>query len=255
MGGANASERVRIEDFLKSLDVSRVTKTPKKYPEIQVSGSRIGTDEVGKGDYFGPLVVGGVAADEAQCKQLREIGVKDSKTLSDATISDLAVQICQVLNLRQREIIVIPPEKYNKFHREWGNANSILAWGHARAIENLAEANPICETAIADQFGNKSYIEKALMQKGRELTLVQSPKGEREITVAAASIIARARFVGQMSKMSQAYGINFPKGATVVIPTAALFIQKFGSRALLNVAKVDFKTTHAIPGIDIKELT
>ena len=254
IGGADQAERTRVEEFLVRLEASQFEKPIKEYPAIQVSGSRIGTDEVGKGDYFRPLVIGGVAADETQSKQFQDLGVKDSKTLSDTTINNLAVQIRKILRPNQHDVIVIGPLKYNMLHKEMGNVNGILGWGHARAIENLVIANPTCETAIADQFGDQSFIEKALMQKGKKINLVQSPKAEREVTVAAASILARSEFVERMREMSQTYGIDFPKGSTDVIPTATIFVQKFGSRALLNVAKVHFRTTLEIPGIVQTEL-
>ncbi len=92
-GGANQAERTRVEEYLGSLEASLVVKPIKEYPAIEVSGTRIGTDEVGKGDYFGPLVVGGAIANEAQAKKLQGLGVKDSKALSDTTIENLAVSI------------------------------------------------------------------------------------------------------------------------------------------------------------------
>jgi ribonuclease HIII len=142
VGGADQAERTRVEEFLGSLEASQFEKPIKEYPAIQVSGSRIGTDEVGKGDYFGPLVIGGVAADEAQSKQFQDLGVKDSKTLSDTTINNLAVQIRKILRPNQNDVIVIGPLKYNMLHKEMGNVNGILGWGHARAIENLVITNP-----------------------------------------------------------------------------------------------------------------
>ena len=156
-----------------------MTRPKIDYPAIEVSGSRIGTDEVGKGDYFGLLVIGGVLVTEAQVKQLQELGVKDSKALSDTTIKNLAVHIRKILPVTQREVIVINPIKYNMLHKEMGNINGLLGWGHARAIENLAAAYPTCEVAVADQFGDQSYIEKALMQKGKRINLIQSPKAEK----------------------------------------------------------------------------
>ncbi len=253
-GGTDLTERGRVEEYLKSLNASQVVKTIKEYANIEVSGSRIGTDEVGKGDYFGPLVVGGVAANETQVKELQELGAKASKALSDTTIKNLAVQIRKILKPNQSDVIVIGPLKYNMLHKELRNVNGILGWGHARAIENLVVANPTCDTAVADQFGDQSYIEKALMQKGRTLKLIQSPKAEREVTVAAASILGRSEFIDRMREMSHTYGIDFPKGSTNVIPTAELFVKQYGSRALLNVAKVHFRTTLEIPGVVEAEL-
>lgn len=255
LGGADQAERTRVEEYLCSLEASQAVKLVKEYPAIEVSGTRIGTDEVGKGDYFGPLVVGGVIANDAQVEQLQELGVKDSKALSDTTIKTLAVKIRKFLQPAQHTFILINPAKYNMLHKEMGNnVNRILGWGHARAIENLLIANPVCKTAIADQFGDQSYIEKALMRNGKKINLIQSPKGEREATVAAASILARAELVDRFYEMNNTYGLTFPKGSTDVIETAKKFVLNYGDRALLNVAKVHFSITQKIPNIDVREL-
>lgn len=253
-GGADQAERTRIEEYLESLEASQVVKLVKEYPAIEVSGTRIGTDEVGKGDYFGPLVIGGVIANDVQARELKELGVKDSKALSDTTIKNLAVKIRIILQPTQHTVIVISPIKYNMLHKEMENVNGILGWGHARAIENLLIANQGCETAIADQFGDQSYIEKALMRNGKRVNLIQSPKAEREVAVAAASILARAEFVDRMHEMNNTFGLKFPKGSTDVIETAEKFVQTYGDRALLNVAKVHFSITQKISNVDARAL-
>lgn len=253
-GGTDQTERKRVEECLDSFEAAEVSKTVKEYAPIEVSGTRIGTDEVGKGDYFGPLVIGGVIADEAQVKQLQALGVKDSKALSDTTIKNLAVKIRRVLKDSQWQVIVIGPLRYNMLRKEMGNVNGILGWGHARAIENLLASNPKCPTAVADQFGDQSYIEKALMRQGKQVDLIQTPKAEREVTVAAASILARSEFIDRMREMSESFGLQFPKGSTDVIATAEQFVLTHGSRALLNVAKVHFSITEKIKNISLGEL-
>lgn len=245
-GGDNQTERVRVEEYLSSLGASPTTQKSDKFPKIEVSGTRIGTDEVGKGDYFGPLIIGGVIATEEQCRMLQEYGVRDSKELGDTAVNNLSYKIKTVLNETQRETIIISPERYNKLHQQMKNVNHILGWGHARAIENLLNANPTCDTAIADQFGNKSYIEEALMKNGKRINLIQTHKAEREVTVAAASVLARAEFLSQLRKMSLKYKMEFPKGATHVIPFAEKFVKTYGAEELPNVAKVHFSTTQKI---------
>ena len=84
-------------------------KKEKKYPSIDVSGARIGTDEVGKGDYFGPLVIAGVLITEDEEKELSKIGIRDSKTLSETSISNMAFKIRRVLNKEKYEIVWISP--------------------------------------------------------------------------------------------------------------------------------------------------
>lgn len=254
-GGADQAEKTRVEEYLGSLRVSQVVKHVKEYPAIEVSGTRIGTDESGKGDYFGPLVIGGVIASEAQAKQLQKLGVKDSKDLSNTAIENLAISIREVLQQTQYKVIPITPIKYNELHKTMEkNVNLILGWGHARAIKDLLATNPACKTAVVDQFGDQSYIKKALGRKGETLTLIQSPKAEREVTVAAASILARSKFVDRMREMSKTYRMEFPMGSTNVIPSAEKFVLSYGGRALPNVAKVHFSITSKIPNLTAVDL-
>lgn len=253
-GGKNNSEKEEVQEFLLSLDAKEHVKKEKEYAPIEITGTRIGTDEVGKGDYFGPLIIAGVVADETQIQKLQVLGIKDSKRLSDTTIQNYAVKIKGILRREQYEVITIQPLKYNLLHKRIGNVNGILGWGHARVIENLLLKNPNCDKAVADQFGDQSYIESALMEYGKKIELIQTPKAEREISVAAASILARSEFIDRMREMNEIYGIQFPRGATDVIGVAKDFVASYGSRALLHVAKVHFKTTQKIDNVSISEL-
>jgi len=211
----------------------------------------IGTDESGKGDYFGPLVVAGVFLDAQTMPKLEALGVKDSKLLSDKRCHELAVQIRQICRERFEQV-EIPPETYNKryedFRREGKNLNVLLAWGHARAIESLLERSS-CSYAVADQFGDERYILSKLMEKGKQVKLVQLPKGERYIAVAAASILARDKFLARLEKLSREYGIELPKGASDLVVTAARrIVEAKGSAELRKVAKLHHKTTQKILG-------
>jgi ribonuclease HIII len=252
--GNNEQEKRAIMDFLNSIDAEELVKAETKYPLLQISETRIGTDEAGKGDYFGPLVIAGVLANENQIKIFAELGVKDSKNLSDSSIRDYAKKIKDFLGKDQFSIIAIKPAKYNQLHESMKNVNRILAWGHARAIENLLEKNTDCNLAIADQFGDQSFIEDALMKHGRNIKIIQTPKAERELSVAAASILARNEFVRAMELMGKNYGMSFPKGATIVIAAAEKFVGKFGSNELNEVAKIHFKTTKQIQNFKLDSL-
>lgn len=246
ISGRDDNKKSEITEYLLSIGAEDVLKLEKEYPPIEISGTRIGTDEAGKGDYFGPLVVAGTLVTEFQANKLTEIGVRDSKTLSDTTIQNLAVSIKIILVPEQYEVISITPIKYNILYKKIRNVNGILGWGHARAIENLLKFKEPCEQAIADQFGDQSYIQKALMNRGQQISLIQVPKAEREISVAAASILARSDYIDKMREMSEAYGMDFPKGASNVIEFAEDFVDKFGIVALQNVAKTHFATTKEI---------
>ncbi|MEW5701212.1 MAG: ribonuclease HIII [Candidatus Zixiibacteriota bacterium] len=208
---------------------------------IPVAQRRAGTDESGKGDYFGPLVIAAVAADFVAAARLSDWGVTDSKKLSDGRAQALARQIVQAKI--PHTIVAIGPEKYNELHGRMKNLNRLLAWGHARAIENLLEITPV-ELVIADQFGDAALIEKALFAKGRSVRLVQMPQGERDVVVAAASVMARADFLRRLKALSQATGVDLPKGAgPPVDDAAARIIARFGVEKLTGLAKCHFKNT------------
>jgi ribonuclease HIII len=209
----------------------------------------IGTDESGKGDYFGPLVSAGVYVDEQSAKDLIKCGVKDSKKLSDSKNLELAWEIARICKGRFA-IIEISPEKYNdlyeQFRKEKKKLNTLLAWGHAKAIEEIL-SKVDCKVAIADQFGDESFILGKLQEKGKKLKLIQQHKAEQNIAVAAASILARARFLEKLSRLSNEYKIDLPKGASqIVIENARKVVNMYGKETLRKVAKLHFKTTTAV---------
>lgn len=211
------------------------------YENNDVNFSRyIGTDESGKGDFFGPLVIAGVYVDEELSRKFLELGIKDSKKLDDKTIIKLSAHI---RNNAPHSVVVIMPEKYNELYNSFRNLNKLLAWGHARAIENVLEKQH-CECALSDKFGDESLIKNALLKNGRNINLEQRVRGESYTGVAAASVIARAEFVKRCGELSNKFGIDFPKGASdKVVLTAKEYAQKFGKDNLKYVAKMHFKTT------------
>lgn len=203
----------------------------------------IGTDESGKGDYFGPLVIAGVYADAHIKTFLEEIGAADSKTLTDSKIEKLAEEIMKNCIY---SIVTIGNEKYNNLYSKIKNLNKLLAWGHARVIENLLEKKP-CIYALSDQFGKPNLIKNALMEKGRKINLEQRPRAEENAVVAAASILARNEYVKAMKKMSEEYNMEFPKGASsVVTEKAKEFADIYGKDKLVNVAKLHFIITERV---------
>ena len=210
--------------------------------------SYIGTDESGKGDYLGPLVIAGVFLDEVSGEKLTAMGIRDSKKISDHRIVEFARTIIKSIKKEHFSIVVIGPEKYNQLYTKIGNLNTLLAWGHARAIENILSTTN-CKTAVADQFGNEAFIQKALMEKGKEIDLIQMPKAERHVAVAAASILARDAFLYRMRKISADFGVQMPKGASrAVVEACEALVKKHGRGILQKIAKVHFKTTQAICG-------
>jgi ribonuclease HIII len=207
------------------------------------SGDRIGIDESGKGDYFGPLVIAGVRVTPELEPDLRLIGVRDSKCISDGRIFEIAPDI---RTLCRHSIVAIGPQRYNELYSRIGNLNRLLAWGHARALENLLEESS-CPLAISDQFGDERFILNALLQKGQAIRLIQRPKAEEDLAVAAASILARGEFLTRLKRLSQEIGVTLPKGASQAVETAArVVVNKLGQDGLAKVAKLHFKTTQRV---------
>lgn len=205
--------------------------------------AHIGTDESGKGDFFGPLVIAGVLADEKNAQYFLDLGIKDSKKLSDKKMLSLAVEIKKVAPY---SIIAISNSKYNELYNNMKNLNKLLAWGHARAIENILNTSH-CEYALSDKFGDESLIKSALMKNGRSIRLEQMCKAESDIAVAAASVLARATFVQKMQDMENTYGIKFQKGCSPLVKSVASeFIQKYGKARLKEVCKAHFKTYNEV---------
>lgn len=198
----------------------------------------IGVDESGKGDFFGPLVV---AACYVGPEHLAELdGVKDSKKLTDPMslrLSDTIRRICP------HSVISIGPAKYNELYAKFRNLNTLLAWGHARAIENVLEQHP-ATMVISDEFAKGGHaVKNALYEKGKSLQFISAVRAEQDIAVAAASILARAEFLRRLKRLGEEFGMTLPKGAsTPVLDAGASFVRKYGAEKLSQVSKTHFKT-------------
>lgn len=214
-------------------------------PKPATVQARIGVDESGKGDVFGPLVVAGVLLTPDIEITLARRGVRDSKTLSDAQILELAQLIranCPV------EILVLLPPDYNIAYEQHGrNLNRLLAWGHAQTIAKLSRRMPVGK-AISDQFGNESLLIEALAAEGCQITVEQHPRAESDLAVAAASVIARAEFVTAIQDYTQKAGLEIPLGASAnqVKEIGRRIYRRWGRRGLERIAKMHFKTVQEI---------
>jgi ribonuclease HIII len=216
---------------------------------------RIGVDESGKGDFFGPMCVAGVYVNESVLAAWKDAGVRDSKNISsDKKISDLAKLIKETPGC-VTTVVPIGNEAYNRLYAKMRSVNTVLAWGHARVIENLMgqrhRMNPPPVRAISDQFAaSKSVIEKALMAMGRELELVQRHKAEEDLAVAAASILARDEFVQRLAALGRDCELELPKGAGANVDKVAReFVEKHGGVGLAKVAKTHFRTALRAQGL------
>ncbi len=202
----------------------------------------IGVDESGKGDFFGGLVVAGVYIEESSGLELLKLGVKDSKKISDKQIVTLAQQIRNITN-GKFAIVSLKPEVYNQLYDKIKNLNRLLAWGHARVIENVLEKVPDCPRALSDKFGSDYLIKNALLEKGRQIKLDQQVRAESDVAVAAASILARDHFLRMMNELSESSGETLPKGANDQVKRcAAAIIEKRGVETLDKCVKKHFKT-------------
>lgn len=227
-----------IRDYLEPEILKNLSYT---YPETTVNmHPHIGVDEAGKGDVFGPLCIGALYADKQMISELIHMGIRDSKQLTDKTIIQYAHQIKKKCPY---SIIQIFPKRYNELYDQFKNLNHLLAWGHATAIEELLKKTD-CRTVIVDQFASEHVVERALQQKSIEVELSQRHRGEEDLVVAGASILARAAFVQGIETLSSQFNLTLPKGASSsVIKAGKQFVQSHGQTSLKEVAKLHFKTT------------
>ena len=215
----------------------------------------IGTDEAGKGDFFGPLVTAGVYVDDRTARLLRTLGVRDSKLVSDRELRGLATDIRQVVEDNKRAVIVVAPKRYNELYKqmrsEGKNLNTLLAWAHTRAIEDLIGHGLRPKFILSDQFGDKRYIENRLMVDTRlsGVPVIQMHRAEADVAVAAASILARDAFLRWIDQAGKALGLTVPKGASsLVIDAGRLLVSRLGADGLKDYAKVSFKTMNKVMG-------
>lgn len=220
-----------------------------------LKSARFGVDESGKGDFFGPLCIAGVYINAAVIDAWRDAGIRDSKAISsDRRIGELAKVIRETPGC-VCTVVPIGNQAYNRLYQSMKSVNRVLAWGHARVIENLMlqrhRMNPLPVRAISDQFAaDKATVAKALMSLGREIELVQRHKAESDLAVAAASILARDEFVTRLARLEKEFELSLPKGASSAVEAAArAFLEKHGAARLPEVAKMHFRTAARVQGL------
>ncbi len=215
---------------------------------LELTCPTIGSDEAGKGDYFGPLVVAAVHCSPEDLPDLDKMRIRDSKTVSDQRCLLLAAQLEERFDHR---IKVLMPEAYNHAYAASGNLNDLLADMHADCLIGLAATNPDTEELLVDKFANEKLIARRLTEvtdKGTRLT--QVTRAERHPSVAAASIIARAGFLSGLHECSEQCGSELAKGAGEPVDRASKRVFEIGGMKLLStVAKIHFKNTSKIPGL------
>jgi ribonuclease HIII len=203
-----------------------------------------GSDESGKGDYFGPLVVAAVVVAPGQERALAQAGVRDCKQMSDGAILRAAKAI---RDLCPHAVRALSPAAYNKQHEIDGNVAIFLADMHADALAGAIEDAPACARVVIDKFTSTERLEKALHDHGVDLPVEIRHRAEDHTAVAAASVLARAEFLIGLKELGSEYGVELPKGASRAVErTARRFFRDFGMDALSAVAKVHFKTTKRV---------
>lgn len=239
------------EDFVKfTLEPLVLGEARLGYEEVnqpEMFDPHFGIDESGKGDFFGPLVIAGVYTNAKSTRALMDAGVMDSKRITSAAkISKLSAIIRNTRGVKY-DVVSIGPESYNRMYRSFKNLNRLLAWGHSKVIANLAELVPHCPRALSDQFARKEVLEKELSRHGVSIDLQQRTQGESDVAVAAASILARERFVQWIDQSSEKSGIKIPLGAGPhVLAAARELIATHGDDILPKVAKMHFKTSKEV---------
>ncbi|MDP2172439.1 MAG: ribonuclease HIII [Candidatus Cloacimonadaceae bacterium] len=241
--GANAL-KPKIETILFSLQ-----ETPQD-AGFHDWESWIGSDECGKGDYFGPLVVASFYMEKEMEKELRGLGVCDSKRLTDALILKIALQLYERYAANISCVLLKPP-KYNEIIADMKtqkkNLNDLLAWQHGKAITELVSKHENVQGILVDQFSSAKKVQKLLVAAKIKAAVIERHGAESDPAVAAASIIARYQFLQNRKSMNRFYGMVLPLGASnSVISAANAFVEKFGISRLGEVAKLHFKTTEKV---------
>lgn len=216
-------------------------------PEVAATfAPHVGSDESGKGDYFGPLCVASVfVPDEASARLLVEKGVRDSKETPDAEVGPLA----SLIRARcPHATHVLAPPFYNVAYEKVGNLNDLLASSHARALEELlgrVGSVPV----LVDQFARPEVLERHLREHGKAASVRQAVRAESDVAVAAASLLARAEFLAGLAALEVRHGVRLPKGAgPPVVKAAREVVARGGAPLLREVAKMHFATTQAALG-------
>ena len=211
-----------------------------------------GSDESGKGDFIGPLVVAATVVNKDTAARLMAAGVKDCKALSDKKILELESIIKEVVV--EYIVLEMKPTAYNLRYQQikdrGGNLNQLLSLGHIAALSKVLERQPLCKGALIDQFTKSNAILLSLKQRFPQVDFRQRPKAESDLAVAAASVLARAAFLHRMEELALLAGeTELPKGGGEQATAAAQrIVDRLGREALGNFVKLHFANCLKIHG-------
>lgn len=231
----------------------------------ELFSAHAGSDESGKGDFFGPLVVCCAYTDKQLSAEMQKLGVRDCKQMSDKAVLTAGAKLRQLLGPTGYSVVKLGPAAYNRLYAKIKNINRMLAWAHGTAIEELLEKRPGCGRVVVDQFApTELTIRRALKERGKKAMVEQRHKAESDIAVAAASVIARELFIRACLDMGkECFGENaeaqdkiplgssdhkIPLGSSDprVRALAEEMVRKHGPTWLMNHCKAHFQTTDKV---------
>ena len=214
---------------------------PEEKPGWMFFDDQIGSDEVGVGDFLGPMIVVAAYVKRTDIKKLKDYGIQDSKKMSDKTILEIGPKIVKEFHFSK---LTLPNEKYNEMLDKGENLNSMKAKMHNRALLNVHKEYPEVLNVFVDQFVSEKNYFKYLNDANEEQVkdIIFRTKGESYFPcVALASVIARYSYLKEMEKLSEKYDMTFPYGASKkVTEFAKNFLKKYGEQELYKVAKKNF---------------
>ena len=238
------------EERIKNGRVIDITtgKDKKNTPEARIlfNESTIGSDEVGTGDFFGPIVVTATYVSKENISFLVDLGVRDSKKITDDKIKKIAPSIIKKIPYTT---FILTNTSYNKNWSEDLNMNKIKAILHNKVLVSMKNKNYPYEKIVVDQFVYPAkYFEHIKEAKEKVTDITFTTKAEDKcLSVAAASIISRYIFLGEMEKLSKEMGMTIPKGAGPNVDEVGIeIVKKYGFDKLYDIAKMNFKNKDKI---------
>lgn len=233
------------------IDINEPKKEKEKYQEelnYFYSMSTIGSDEVGTGDYFGPIVVTAAYVDKEKISLINDLGVKDSKKLTDEKIKKIAPTLLKEIPY---VTFTLNNEEYNKYQSMGYNMNKIKAILHNKVLYALThkEEKYSYQKIVVDQFVYpRKYFEHILEATEKVTDITFTTKAESKCaSVASASIISRYIFLMKLEEMSKELDLEIPKGANDIVDEIGKeIVEKFGMSKLNEIAKLNFKNTDKI---------
>ena len=224
--------------FMEVQDEIPNTPTTNQYPQA-------GSDEVGTGDYFGPVCVCASYVTKDDVDFLVKLGVRDSKQMSDADMLKIGPLLMERI---PHSLLIVPPQKYNQVH-ESNNLNAIKAKLHNQAYTNLAKKIELPSFKIIDQFTPETSYYRYLKNEPQIIRGIhfETKAEDKYLSVAVGSIISRYGFLKTWEEMEKKYNMTLPKGSGDKVDIVAQeFVERYGLERLGEIAKLHFKNTEKI---------